>query len=509
MNTSSLLSAAPRPGLASTEKVLLLLFIAVLCLLPRPALSQTDIPVEQLLFEPVPMPDPDAPIDPSTLRGRLVGEGLLERLAVSLEDQPEPQVDEAGQLALIREIEAYLESMEENEAEKGPFSNELKENLLSLGQLYQQRGDHRAAVQHLLRAQNIIRVNDGLNSMAQIPVIDAVVPSLLELEDYQQADELKDQVVEIHKAAYGEADVRIVPALKEVGEWNVQAFLDRSNILTNINRIDAQRFVMDPNNYTQPIDDPRTSPLFKLYQAQGNFLTAIDLIIKAKDYTHPLLQDLERKLVTTYFLRMHRENILYEPDFYLTRKKRKTGSRLNQNAIELMNSEDYEMGQASLKRSIAYLVNDGSAPPLALANAMLADADWDLLFSRKVKAAEKYQEAYNFFTSAPRIQEAVASVAYPEIPQVLPIYLPPPNSREKLGIPEDEIVNYLGYFDVTFSLDKFGKAKRIRIRDSAGEVTRNMEIRLNQYLRNVQFRPRFKDGEPDTDTLALRYYVGY
>src|SRR5690606_8011026 len=150
------------------------------------------------------------------------------------------------------------------------------------------------------------------------------------LERYTQADEMQELILRIHQNTYGEADPAVVPALTRLGDWNVRAFLDRSNILTNINRIDAQRFVMDPNNYTQPIDDPRTSPLFKLYQAQGNFLTAIDILIKERDYGHPDLQDLERKLLTTYFLRTHRENILYEPDFYLTRKKRKTGSRLNQ-----------------------------------------------------------------------------------------------------------------------------------------------------------------------------------
>jgi len=41
-----------------------------------------------------------------------------------------------------------------------------------------------------------------------------------------------------------------------------------------------------------------------------------------------------------------------------------------------------------------------------------------------------------------------------------------------------------------------------------GEATRNMEIRMLQYLQNVLFRPRFTEGKLDTDNFQLRYYLG-
>jgi len=34
-----------------------------------------------------------------------------------------------------------------------------------------------------------------------------------------------------------------------------------------------------------------------------------------------------------------------------------------------------------------------------------------------------------------------------------------------------------------------------------------MEIRLNQYLQNVLFRPLFRDGKPYTDAISVRYYI--
>jgi len=61
---------------------------------------------------------------------------------------------------------------------------------------------------------------------------------------------------------------------------------------------------------------------------------------------------------------------------------------------------------------------------------------------------------------------------------------------------------------VSFALNEFGKARRIRQLGTGGEVTRDMEIRLGEYLRRVQFRPRFAGTEVASGTLTLRYYLG-
>ena len=97
---------------------------------------------------------------------------------------------------------------------------------------------------------------------------------------------------------------------------------------------------------------------------------------------------------------------------------------------------------------------------------------------------------------------------YPEIPVVLPVFLPQPNSKDKLDISLEQPLRYFGYFDVSFQINRFGNAKSTRVISKGGEVTSNMEIRMQNYLRNVLFRPRFKEGKLDTDTIQLRYYLG-
>jgi hypothetical protein len=140
---------------------------------------------------------------------------------------------------------------------------------------------------------------------------------------------------------------------------------------------------------------------------------------------------------------------------------------------------------------------------------MLAEADWHMLFQRKVVARRKYEEIYEFFTENPAFGEFAGDAIYPKVPIILPTFLPAPNSREKLGISEDDEVSYFGYFDVTFSITRAGKARRVKINGQGGEVTRDMEIHLNQYLRYILFRPLYdREGKLDTSELNLRYYVG-
>lgn len=492
----------PPPTLSAHRIARLLPASLLLALFAGAAHGQPDELSANLLFEPVPLPEEGAP--PAM---------PLISFADAEADLPEPAAERPRLSGEARErvedtIAAYIARVGEAEASEGPYSDQLREDLFNTGLLYQQLDDHDNALKLMERALAVSRINYGLEGLDQVPIMEAMAQSYLAQEKLTNADAMMDAAFNLQLKVYGEGSQELVPALLKLGDWNTEAFMQRSSILVNIPRMNVQRFLMDPKGFVDQQTDLRDTPLFKLYQARSNYLTAIKTLIDGRNFTHPDLLPLEHELLTNYFLFTHRENILYEPDFYLTRKKSKTASRLNQNAIELLNSESYDLGRESHKRTLAYIYNDPNAKPAQLATAMLEDADWDLLYERKPQAADKYEATYMFFAANPELGQQVADVLYPPVPTVLPTYLPPPNSREKLGIPPDAEVSFFGYIDVEFSLTKFGKARRIHQLGTGGEVTRNMEIRLNQYLRNVQFRPRYTGTEVDTGPIRLRYYLG-
>lgn len=478
-----------------------------LCLLPlmlagTPVLAQPDTEVLRMLFEPVPLVDGVPAIEHSLVSFSAAQSDI----PVPVSEQPRFSKEQQQQMEA--DIEAYITRIGNSEAEAGPYADQLREDLFATGLLYQQLEDHDNALKLFERTLNVSRINHGLEELDQVEILEAMAQSYLAQEKPPQADAMMDSAYRIQQLKFGNDTAELVPAERRLGDWNTQAFMERSSILLNIPRMNVQRFITDPRNFINDATDVRDTPLFKLYQARTNYIHAIKTLVDAHQYTHPELMELERKLLTNFLLSTHRENILYEPDFYLTRKKSKTASRLNQNSIELMNSDDYDLGVESHKRRMAYLVADDNRTPAQLVTAMLEEADWDLLFEHKTQAQDKYDAAYTFFNENPAIIDTTRELIYPAVPTVLPTYLPPPNSRAKLGIPADARVNFFGYIDVSLALTKNGKARRIKQIGKGGEITRNMEIRLNQYLRNVLFRPRYNGNEVDTSEFTLRYYVG-
>ncbi len=517
MNPLPLSFSRPRPR-SILKPALGMLLLTVLC--PHLAGAQPDdeeLAMASLLFEPRPIPADGAEADASFVTlGNLVQESTVaDADATGVPSAEETAANDARRAS----IDEYVARIGDKEAEEGPYSDQLTQDLMAAGQIYQQLGEHELALDFLTRAQNISRANHGIEDIDQAPVMEAMSVSHLALEQFTQADAVQDGLLYLHQKAYGDTSPAVAPALRRLGDWNLDAFLTRSNIMLNIKRINMQNFfgntgynaarrIADTGAYSEP-DNPMNTPLFKLYLAQVNFQNAINLLLQAKDYANPELLELERKLVTTLFLHTHQENIVYEPDFYLNRTQTATSTRVDMSTQNLLNSVDYDPGVESLQRSLTYIVNNEQRTPEQVARAMLEAGDWELLFVRSRRAEEKYEEAYRFFDANPEMTATINNLAYPELPVVLPVFLPAPNSREKLDIQPDEEVNYFGYFDVSFSIGKNGKARRVDFLGQGGEVTRNMEIRLGDYLKNLVFRPRYKDGEHDSEALRLRYYVGY
>ncbi|MES2606387.1 MAG: hypothetical protein V4603_15740, partial [Pseudomonadota bacterium] len=214
-------------------------------------------------------------------------------------------------------------------------------------------------------------------------------------------------------------------------------------------------------------------------------------------------------LQKTLFLSTHREDIIYEPDFYLSRRSSKTGTRLETSAQELLNSPDYEEGVQAFGRQLKYIDLNRGRTAEQVARTLLEEADWDLLFARIPQSAEKYDGAFQFFENSTAIKERAQALTAPTVPVVLPAFMPAPNSRERLGIAADANLSWFGYFDVSFGIGKNGQTRSLKITGRGGNVTDAMEMRLRQYINKLVFRPHYEAGKLDTGARSFRYYVGY
>jgi hypothetical protein len=155
-------------------------------------------------------------------------------------------------------------------------------------------------------------------------------------------------------------------------------------------------------------------------------------------------------------------------------------------------------GSAALKRAIAYSV--AGAGPVQVAERQLELADWYLLTDQHDEARAAYATAVASLRAA--------DVQEPQIAAILesgqPVHDP---EADLLALANDEAVSdFDGYIDVTFDLNRYGKASNARVLAGAA-YDEQTEADLLRQIHDGRFRPGFDHGAPvDRTDVTLRYY---
>ncbi len=97
---------------------------------------------------------------------------------------PEPRRDNGD-----GDESAYIQQLHLQEISAGPYSDALAEPLASLGRHYRERGKYGEALGYYRRALHIVRVNDGLYSERQIPLVRDLLDTYRLAGDLQELDD--------------------------------------------------------------------------------------------------------------------------------------------------------------------------------------------------------------------------------------------------------------------------------------------------------------------------------
>lgn len=391
----------------------------------------------------------------------------------------------------------YLESIASIELEGGPYAPELLEQYLALGESYQQRNDHEAALAAFEKADHVSRINHGLQSPEQIVIVENMIESYLAQGELFDAANKERYLLSLREHQYGLDSLELVPALAEVGDWNFTLF---SRQLTLPNTV----FSFGTGGGASANQSPRMLAFGSLYQSQTNYWRAINIMLSNGRYTDPELRELERKLIETSFLTSNREGLLQNPDFYMSQRRGYTGSRIRRSTRP--SSPYFFTGRSAYERLIAYNVMTPNTDAVTIAQTLIGLGDWNLLFDRQGAAIKAYRRAHDFMVENQVPAEVIDSLLSPDVPQQLPVFTPLPNSRAKFGIAPDAAVQWDGYVDVSFRIMRFGQVENFEVLGHSGPLTEDMEKRLRRLLRSSPFRPRFVDGEPaKREQVTVRY----
>ncbi len=394
-------------------------------------------------------------------------------------DDPPPPPPTPGQ-------QRFLDAVHALEAEGGAYDAGLAEQLLGLGASYQVAGRHTEATEALSRAAHIVRVNEGLYSTSDLPILERLIESYSALGEWDGVGSSYQQMFQIHRRNYGDNDARMLPALQRLSAWHLSAYL--ADVGENpINHLEAAR-----NLYESSLGILRSAPAGP---------------------DRRLEEALRESAIIDYYLASYAPADGGGMSFSAGPSSREQAGP----AYALMG---FTSGRDALARVVELRKQDPSTSPLMRGQAVAELGDWHQLFNRRQTALDLYKEAWTQ-AAADSSNAAVNQIfgqpiALPVIPEGLATLADAgvaPGGKETLitlafavnerGLVEDiRIVEPQPPANVTPPATTETADPKAAVQVSADAQTPEQKAAAQQVetlrkrLRATRFRPRFEAGLP-------------
>ena len=394
-----------------------------------------------------------------------------------------------SQSALIRQT---LDSIEQIQLSNGVYDASLTEKYFTLGNIYQNRGEHEKAISSYMTGLQNSRVHSGLKDLNQEVILEKLIESHLALNQLGIAHELEKTRLDLYLKNFNQDDNGKVPGFIKWANWNVNLFLKRNSAPLD--------FRMEADN---AIDERNLNSL--LIEAQEYYINTLNILQRNETLdTQDVLTivDIEKKLAAiSYIINQKADNNVENIFTPIAGNQHYGGKRP---MSERVNSANFFYGSSALKRAIAYTYNRPNPEYQDIAAQMMELGDWYLLFDRRQAALEVYKNAYEVLTAA--------SLSKQQIEQIMSFGMPviEPNKKLIFEFNNDQEREFHGYIDVEFNLSKFGIATRPEIIGISHNNGKNIQKELIRTIRKAKFRPAFVEGTPENhDSVRLRYYYSY
>ena len=362
------------------------------------------------------------------------------------------------------DIKAYRGIVADIESDMGAYAPNLPENLLSLGLALQQQQRHTEALAIFKRGTHLARINNGLYSATQIPLIRGEITSHIARGELIEADQRQQYMHKVQQRSLNTHETRVL-AMMQQAEWQHTAF-------------------------DLGIGEERYGRLLNMWDLYRGVLTEIsedegDTSVNLLSPLHGLLQT--QYLISGYKVGDRAGVVSSNTTF---------SSQQTQNRFNAYRARSYKQGHAVI-RAIYDVENARTDEQhLATAEALVMLGDWNLWHDVREPAREAYQAALVELAKLNDAEQQIERLfgkplPLPAVDGVRP--LPPMVSAEDGDI--------LLEFDVT---DRGRVTDLIRL-DEAGEDEVGAN-RLMRTLRGTRFRPRFEQMNPvNTEKIVHAY----
>jgi hypothetical protein len=383
------------------------------------------------------------------------------------------------------------------------YAEPLTETLLGLATAYETQGNYAAALPLYEQAKHITRVNHGLFSTEQEPIIHRMFNNYLRQGDLVKADEQQAYLFYLQRKIHGESSPNLIPALQTFAEWNIQAFntdLTAPLVATTRNQAATADSAPITNTTALTIPDLLNFKTQHVITAQFLYLQLLQLLDAHFGASDPRLPATEQAFaVSTYLATNH----LMLVDELST----PVASNFDQLPLK---TYSFSEGRRALERRSNYLKQIASTAPADLAASRLDIIDWMIATRNRSDIPELFTSAYAEMQATGASAAELDAVFNPALPKAVPSFLVEAYSRQALGIAADSALAYQGYIDVKYSLNALGETTSPQLLFKTQDTPDKVVAILMRQLRYGQFRPRLHAGEVIAlDTVYARYYYAY
>lgn len=199
------------------------------------------------------------------------------------QEQNQPQAvtaeERARALEISRELTTRQQAIEEMRGELGIYSPALQEAYSDLAAFYTEIEDYDNAIRLYSDALQVARINTGLYSSQQLPLIQDLIGNNDSLKQWQEVDDLQQLSYHISSRLFELGDPAYIGAAEQYGSWKLR--LLRENLL-DFNYRDYSNTATDLSRFYESVidkleaqTDSRPSNLLALLYAK----TEIDLTL--------------------------------------------------------------------------------------------------------------------------------------------------------------------------------------------------------------------------------------
>ena len=401
-------------------------------------------------------------------------------------------------------IENHRSAIDQKENEVGPYDVELSEMVFGLGKTLQNSHRYNEAITAYKRSLHLKRVNNGVYSLSQAPMLRGIIQSHIKQGQTHDAAEAYGQLVWIHMKTYGDNDPRLIPLLDEVSQWHLKSYIQTGD------REDIEH----------------------LNAAYALYSTAIKLSSQHHGPNNLELVDLLKNLaITSYYQTLHQQRY---PEYAELGTSVPFGYRpLGTSGDERLRRGSYFLhGHAAHKKILDILANNPDVTPTDKAKAHTDLGDWHQLYGNYQLAMSAYQQAHKVMdgneqqekvlstlfgvpTMLPELETEITANRTPltkkSIEKTTPESTPQKDTSHKSTTNSNETpqpaVNFSAladtilftqnsYVNLSVDVTKKGSATNMKIEAVHPKESSEYGQRAKRTIRAKKFRPRFESGQP-------------